>query len=220
MKAREFSIARRRRNLVDLLTPKRPNVKGYRLTAATNFDGTFETLLTADISSGYLDPAVDPTKLEVRPGAQNHIRIVFDPDTFTDTDAGISDSQHFWLKLVTVGFDGVPIDTSPAVLVITEDERRASNRIVIAGNAPIGEASANSLQLDLPFNATDIVIQNQEADAGDDLFVSTELGGPEHTVVPGSEISFRKGALSSLFVRGNPGAASFSASFVMAISTF
>ena len=51
----DFSVARRRPNFVDLLIHKRTNIQKYRVGASTSFDGTFTTIFTADIGTGYLD---------------------------------------------------------------------------------------------------------------------------------------------------------------------
>jgi len=209
--AKNYNIIRRRVGIVDLLTPKQANIKGYRLTGAANFDGSFATLMTADISSGYLDPAINPVVLHAVNNV-NAIRIVFNPDTFTGA-AGISDSKHFWLKLVTLDFSGSVVNTSAAGLVITDSEHYGNSRVVISGTAPQGAALANSQQLDLPFTTQDIYIKNEEATGGHNLYIAALAGGGEQQVAPQETLTIFHGPMDTLFIRGSGGTAAFSASF-------
>lgn len=218
MMTREFSILRRRKNLVDIITPKRDNVKGYRFKASPNFDGTFTTIITADISSGYLDPHVNAMTLEARPGGLSHIRVVFDPATFNAV-ASILDANHFWLKFAPLDYAGVEGTNSAPTLVVTDDELRGAAQIIIAGTAPSAADSTNALLLNLPFKAQNIQIRSNEGSGGNSLFVATDLGKPEMKIVAqGADIFLKGGATPSLAVRGGGGTAAFSASFVIATS--
>ena len=82
---RLFSVTRRRPNIIDLSTlrqqPEIPTQDGYRISVATNFDGTFSDIIDST-NVGFLDRNVDRAVLDVqsRPG---QVRIVFDPDTYT-----------------------------------------------------------------------------------------------------------------------------------------
>lgn len=204
---RDFTVIRRRPNLVDIITPKRANVKGYRLEAATNFDAAFSSIITADIGSGYLDANVNSAKLH-SVSNPNHIRIVFDPATF-----GLTDDQHFWLRFVPVDFSNTPGSAGNPGLILPDDELRASSRVVIAGTAPNGATVANSLVLNLPYRMTDIVVRNNAAAGGTVLFVATAIGGAERQVA-GQETAYMKdGAQGCLLVRGGGGTVSFSADF-------
>jgi hypothetical protein len=209
--ARNFSIVRRRPGIVDLLTPKQAGVKGYRIQGAVNFDTTFTTLMTADISSGYLDPSINPVVLNAlnNPG---HIRIVFNPDTFTGT-AGIADAKHFWLRFVPIDFAGSAGTPGNPVLVIIDNEHNGNSRVLIAGTAPQGAAIANSIQLDLPFTSQDFYIKNEEATGGRNLYISTFAGGAEQQVAPQETLAIYHGPMDALLVRGSGGTVAFSASF-------
>lgn len=209
--ARNYNIIRRRVGIVDALIPKQANVKGYRFTAAANFDGSFTTLMTADIGSGYLDPSINPMVLH-SVNNLNAIRVVFNPDTFNG-GAGISDSKHFWLKLVTLDFAGSVVATSAAGLVVTDSEHYGNSRVVISGTAPQGAAIANSLQLDLPFTTQDLYIKNEEASGGHNLYVAALAGGGEQQIAPQETLSIYQGPTDTLYVRGSGGTVAFSASF-------
>jgi hypothetical protein len=207
---RDFSVIRRRKNIVDLLTPKRANVAGYRFQVATNFDQAYATILTAPIGSGYLDPAVNPAVLH-SVNNNDHIRVVFNPNTFSG--AGISDSAFFWMRFVPVDFAGTPGTAGPGTLILTDEAHYGNSRIQIAGTAPIGAAVANSLQLNLPQNSQDFSIKNANASAGNALFVSFTVGGAEQQVSAQEVMKAYDGPSDTLMVRGAGGTAAFSASF-------
>lgn len=204
---RDFNVVRRRKNMVDLLTPKRANVKGYRVQASANFDGVFTTLMTADIGSGYIDPNVNSAKLNVL-NNPNQIRIVFDPVTFT-----LDDDQHIWLRFVPVDFAGSAGTPGPVHLVLPDDEVQAAGRVIIAGTAPNGADVSASLQINLPFGMADFHIRNNQAAAGTTLFLATALGGSERQIAAQDTATMYGGAQSVLFVRGGGGTVSFSADF-------
>jgi len=208
--ARSFSIIRRRKGIVDLLTPKQPNVKGYRLQGAANFDGSFTTLMTADISSGFLDPTINPAVLH-SVNNRDHIRIVFNPDTYNG--AGVFDSKNFWLKFVPLDFSGTPGTPSPATLVLTDSEHYGTSRILISGTAPQGAALANAQQLDLPFTTQDLYIKNEEATGGRNLYIAVLASGGEQQVAPQETLTIFHGPTDTLLVRGVGGTVAFSASF-------
>lgn len=211
MTTREFQVVHRRANLLDIITPKRPGVQGYRFRAAANFDGTFVTILTADISSGFLDPTVDRRLLTPFPAGRNHIRIVFDPQGFFGV-AGIEDAAHFWLTFTPVDFAGAPGTESAPGLILPADQYGAESRITIQGNAPNGASLADSLQLDLPLRMQDFRITNN--DGANSLFISaSDTGGGEQEVRPTLVHKWSQGAVGTLHVRGGGAVVNFSASF-------
>lgn len=208
---RDFSVIRRRKNIVDLLTPKRANVAGYRFQVATNFDQAYTTIVTAPISSGYLDPNINPAVLNAV-NNNDHIRVVFNPDTFNGV-AGISDAAHFWMRFIPVDFAGTPGAAGPGTLILTDAEHYGNSRVQIAGTAPQGVAVANSLQLNLPQNSQDFYIKNANAAAGNALYVSFQVGGAEQQVSAQEVMKAYDGPSDSILVRGAGGTAAFSASF-------
>lgn len=214
---REFSVFRRRANLVDILTPKRAGVQGYRLKAARNFDLTFQTILTANISSGFLDPTalkagiINRATLGMAPGT-GHVRIVFDPDTFDAPHAAnLLDTEHMWLQFFPVDFSGAEGTPGARTLVLPDDEMKAQGRVIIHGEAPTGATVANSMRLDLPYRMRNVVIRNNEAAGGTELMVATAEGGPEITVAPQDKADFFDGSVGSLLVRGAGATVDFSA---------
>ncbi len=209
--SRDFNVIRRRTGIVDILTPKRANVGGYRIEAAPNFDDSFVALFTAPISSGYLDPSINREVLH-SVNCPNQIRMVFNPATFTGT-AGISDTQHFWIRFVPVDFAGSAGTPGNPSLVLTDAEHSGNSRILIAGNAPNGATVANSIQLDLPFTSQDIYIKNEQPAAGNALYVADFAGGAEQQISAQETLSIVHGPVDTLVVRGSGGTVAFSASF-------
>lgn len=183
---RDFTVVRRRPHLIDIITPKRSGVQGYRLKAASNFDLTFQTILTADISSGYLDPTalragtIHRQTLGTMPG--NHIRIVFDPTTFAAPHAaGLDDDQHVWLQFFPVDFTGAEGVGGARGLILPDDEMNGQGRVIVRGSAPSGVSVANSLRLDLPYRMRNMTIRNNEANASTASGTLTFTGIPNNT---------------------------------------
>ena len=204
---RDFTVIRRRAGVVDLITPKRPNVAGYRFQAIANWDGVFATIFTASIGCGYTDPSVDLTKLH-SVNNNNHVRCVFNPTTF-----GLDDTNHFWMRFVPVSDAGVVGTAGPACLILPEDEFQAQVRVAIGGTAPSGAGVANSTILNLPFRMQDVVVRNNEAVGGRALMVALSPGGAERQVAPQETAEFREGTIGCLLVRGVAGTVAFSADF-------
>jgi hypothetical protein len=194
---------------LDLLIPKQENVQGYRLQAATNFDATFTTILTADISSGFLDPAVNAASLQAL-NNPNQIRVVFDPQSFF-LPIGIEDTKQFWLKFVPVNFAGVPGTASSPCLILPESALRGDSRVFVQGSAPSGTSVADALELQLPFRTQDLAIRNHETVTG--LYLSLSEGGPEVSLGAGETERFYDGPVGNFWVRGDASTAEFSASF-------
>lgn len=213
---RLFGIARRRANYVDLLTPFAYGVDGYRLKWATNFDASFTTFITSS-NVGFVDPAINPYVIDAQPlggftgliGSGRNIRIVFNPATYS-----IPDASSFWLQFVpvTAGVEGT---AGAPTLVLSESAHHGIGMVTIEGTAPLGAASANSIQLDLPRLCDDFRIHNE--DGTNSLFVSTEQGGAETQVKPDPNEQFAqlRATQGSLWVRGGTGAVKFSARFTL-----
>lgn len=207
MSTRLFSIIRRKPGLVDFVTPLVAGQDGYRLKAASNFDGSFTTLLTAT-NTGYVDPSVDLRQQTVQPG-NNIVRMLINPTTFS-----ITDTAPFWLQYVPVvgGSEG-----TPSGLLLVLPPTYGTSILAISGNAPNGANQAASLRLDLPRLITDLRIHNEHASA--DLVVAFDAGGPEIKLqAPSKEPQFTSihGTHDSIWVRGSGAVVPFSATFTFA----
>jgi hypothetical protein len=212
---REFTVLQRRANMIDIATPKRVGVQGYRLKAALNFDLAFQTLLTADISSGYLDNTalrngnIRREYLSLSSGSR--VRIVFDPATFSGAPHNLADENHIWLQFFPVDFSGAEGAGGARTLILPPDEMMSDGRVIISGDAPTGASVVNSRRLDMPLRMGDVYVRNNEASGGTDLYIATAEGGPERPVAPQEEARFTEGATGTLLVRGGGGTANFTA---------
>jgi len=204
---RDFSVIRRRANLVDLLTPKRADVAGYRFLAAATFNGPFTALFTAPISSGHLDSSINRATLN-SVNNWNHIRAVFDPDNYTVL-AGITDTQHIWIQFQPVDFAGVGGAIGNPNLILPDDELQASSTVSIRGTAPSAADISGSLTLNLPFSMKDVAVHNEET--ATPLYVAPVEGGPEIRIPPGEVRSLQPGSVATLVVRGGGATATFTA---------
>lgn len=214
-----FTVVYRAPGVVDLLIPKQEGVDEYRINGSPQFDGSpaFVTLITVGNGVGYLDPAVDRQRLSTMPG-RNRVRVTFNPDTFgpgAPIDAGLVDAAQFWLTLQPVT-GGVPGTASPPVLVLSPAQRWGSERVVIAGTAPMAADASGALTLLLGRRMTGFNFAN--ADTANPLFVGYGVGGPEMQVGAGLSraSAFGAGSTSALSVRSTGGAVNFTADFAVA----
>lgn len=202
---RTFSCFRRRPHIVDLLTPVVPGVTTYQIQWAQNFDGVFAPLFSCT-NIGYYDQNIPRNKTELQ-NTSGFVRMTFDPTTFS-----IDDTKSFWLQLWENG-----AAVSAPTLLLPDALNKGIGVVTIQGNAPNGAGSANSLQLDFPTMMQNIQITNN--DAANDLFVSTEMGGPEVPIGP--KLGFYAystiyASQGSIWVRGGGGAVNFSATSTLA----
>lgn len=201
---RLFSIRRRRPHIVDIDTPKVYGQEGYRFLYDTNFDGAFATALFTATNIGFIDDAVDRGAAGTFP-VTDKVRVVFDPDTYS-----IDDTKSFWLKFVPVvgGVAGTP---GAATLVLPSTANHGIGDVVIDGVAPNG----TMLQIDLPL-VQDLRFTN--LDAGNNLLVATEDGGPTTAILPevGEQTVGIYGTQGTIYVGGSGGTVAFSASFTLA----
>lgn len=207
--SRQFSVIRRAPQLIDILTPFVYGITEYRIKYAANFDASFTQIIAAP-RNGYLDPTVSQAILQSAPG--NNVRITFDPTNSAYSIAAPSSSM--WLQLTR--YDGSSeVYVSPPTLLLPFEANQGIGVTTIAGSAPSGATSADALQVDLPFLATDMRVR---ATGSHPVCVSTELNGAE-TIVANGEIGqyiAQTGMISSLFVRGSGGTAPFALSFTRA----
>lgn len=209
---RIFKIPRRRPHLVDLYAPLTQGLDtlGYRVKWAQNFDASSFTVIINSSNVGFLDPNVNRMKVETQPTTGTDVRIVFDPTSYS-----IDDTKSFWLQYAQVT-GGVETLVSAPTLILPDSALKGQGIVTIAGTAPSGASSANSLQLDFPFVMQNLQITN--TDQNDTLFVSTEQGGPEVAIAP--KLGFYGYAAiwasqPSIWVRGGGGTATFSATMTL-----
>jgi hypothetical protein len=216
MVPQDFSIPYRSLGLVDIIMPKKEGTDGYRVRAASNFDGVFVDLFTVPFGGGFLDPAVDRGRLSEMPGGQNHVRATFNPSSYGlggAIDAGIFDSRQFWLQFQPL-LDGVPGDASPPILILSPGQRRGGH-VAISGTALSQAGIADSMALVIGHQMEECNFVNN--DESTSLFLGFEEGGPEVEVSPGSPhtLGGSRGGSATVWVRGGGAAVGFSADFTV-----
>lgn len=204
---RTLTVNRRRKGIVDTYVPKVYGVVGYRLKAATNFDGVYNTILTST-NVGFVGPGVDQRVIESQP-LGGKVRFVWNP-----TDYALDDNQHLWVKLYHVDAAAVETQVSAPTLIFPDDVQflhRGAGHLLLRGTAPSAASVAGSLQLDLPRLQTDWRILNENTTTG--AFVAFEEGGPEYYLPPNSTVpqftSFSANS-ASVWIRGNGAAVTLS----------
>jgi hypothetical protein len=203
---RDFSVIRRRPNLLDVVIPINVKVDAYRLEWATNFDQSYTTILTSS-RFGHVDDSL--RNMVHALVDSNKVRIIFDPANYS-----ITDSKAFWMRLVPV--TGV-IDGTPSAGGMILPDGGGYKAVIVAGSAPSGATVASSLRLDFPRLVEDLRIVN--LDGTNSLFVADEIGGSEYEVKGGASsniFSNLRGCTDSLLVRGAGGAVKFSATCTLA----
>lgn len=203
---REFSVVRRRPNLVDVTTPRRPSVDGYRLEWAANFDGAYTALFTAT-NVGFVDDDLRDKGHSMMAG--DNVRMIFNPANYS-----ITDTQPFWLRFVPVT-GGAPGTATPGVLILPDTSGRGT--VIIAGNAPAGASVAASLVLHFPRLVEDLrVVNNSDTNV---LMVAALDSDAEYTLKSGTSqhvLANLRGATSGIRVRGVGGIVAFQATFTLA----
>lgn len=211
MTARFFSVPRRKPGMVDLITPIRSGVDGYRIKSATNFDQAFTTVVTAPVH-GYVDPEVAGNQHTSYGG--DNVRIIFKPSKYSLTDTGA-----LWLQVAFV-IGGVEASAGPnapsAPTLLSPLAGLPTAMQVIAGVAPVAGSIATSQQVDFPRLVENLHIRNN---GGGELFVAFDAEGPEFHIPAGvssSEMVGWSGTVSSMWVRATGSTAALSASFTFA----
>lgn len=199
---RTLTVSRRRPGIVDTYVPRVNGVMGYRLKAATNFDGAFSTILTST-NVGFVGPGVDQRTLETQP-ITGRVRFVWNP-----TEYGFDDTSHLWVTLYHVDAASVETQVSAPTLILPDQTQflsRGYGHVVLRGTAP-NVPFGSALQLDLPRLLTDWRILNESDTVS--AWVSFEPNGPEYLLKNSSttpQFTSFKSNSASIWIRGNGGA--------------
>lgn len=210
---RDFSIVRRRPNLVDLATPDQggaPPIVEYRFAAALNFDAATATLQDVPRTGLKSATVVDNSFTDAR--YKNKVRFLWNPADYTTEVPGITDISPIFVTMATREL-GQAFGTAGAIHMIVAYDPSSDPPIVLNGDAPDGAAFANSLEIQLPRMCDHFVIKNLSAN---NLHVALTPGGPEYRIDGGAtppELLELVGetTASVLFVRGDGGVATFNA---------
>lgn len=213
--SRLFSVLRHKPGIVDMIIPNRPNVDGFIIKSAANWDGSFTALsgFPAKISpeSGWIDA-------DLRGGAHvgmggDHTRVIFKP-----SNHGLSDTGPLWLQVAcTVGgveqtLPGTNGPGAPTLILGVNDAPTAMQ--AIAGTTRTLASLALADQIDFPRLVENVRIVNNGTN---DISIAFNPEGPEVTIKGnGGELTGFHGTVSSIFVRTGTGTSAFTATFTIA----
>jgi hypothetical protein len=215
MSVRLFSILRRKPGFIHFSTPlldfSSTGVLKYRLYTDTSPDFPSPTEVTTVTNTGLVDPDVSGPQNPIQPGKT--VQILMKPSNY-----GLPDSAFFWLKLVFVdSSDSEMTSPAPGAATLVLPPFVGNEQSGFNATAPSGTTIADSLQIDLPRQMSNVRVRNLSTTIP--LYVAFQEGGPE-IVVPGQTSSQESvgfdGIVSSIWVRGSGGTAAFSVQFAYA----
>lgn len=209
---RSISVYRRRANLIDMNWPKRLNIRSYILKYAPNFDVAFVPFANVSASGSKSISVVDGSFTSEQ--FRDKTRIIFNPVDYT-----IDDTKPIWLRVAPVDINGV-IGADETMHLILPYASSSNRMIILYGTAPAAADISGSLELQLPQQCKNTLIQVDSSDFADysspvdqkvpslfDLYVAFEPNGTEFRVPTLSSqfINFEMvyPSISQLFIRGN-----------------
>ena len=209
--ARTLSIIRRKPNLVDLTTPRRSGVIGFRFSFATNFDAPFTPFqVVRNQGMKVLRPPVSggPRTPDVSSGKQrkNFVGFIFDP-----TEYGITDTAPFFIRVEPETSPGV-FGAAEAIHLILPYSSTPDRPIVLSGTVPAGATLANSLEIQLPYQCNNWEIDNIGINYL--CFASNPLGD-EFSIPTGAIFEQTYSPVSQIFIRGVGGATTLTSVFTL-----
>lgn len=208
--ARTISVTRRRANLVDMCLPTRANVASYQVFGSSNFDVATTQFATFP-ATGFRSKTVPDIGMADSQW-RGLTRFLFNPADYTTVLAAIDDTKPFWIQLKQVGVDGT-VGAAEGLTLIPPYMGSGYVPLVVKGSAAAGAALANSQEINLPGYAKSITLTNNEAVAGNSLFVAFSPLGPEITIPATTSYANLFGETPTLYIRGGGGAVAFQASF-------
>lgn len=208
--SRQFSVIRRRPQIIDIVTPRVAGTTQYRIKWAALYSDV-PTQIIAASPMGFLDTTVNQAVLQPVFNS-DQVRIVFDPTNATY--AITNPNKPFWLQFTR--FNGA-IETyvSPVTLILPDEANHGIGVTTLTGVAPNVVSVATSVQLDFPSLVSDLRVRNEGAVP---IAVATEAGGDEMIIpkdMPPQQVSL-VGSHPTLLLRGVGGTASVSLTFTRA----
>lgn len=213
--ARSISIYRRKPNLVDLLVRRRIGKKGFRFSAASNFDSSFIAFATVPNYGVKSRNVKDVYSMTVGDQFRDQMRFLFDPSDYVTTAPALIDTSPFFLKIEAQNQDGT-FDAAEAMHLVLPPSIEPRRIVNLRGTIPIGAAISNSLEIQLPSQCYDFQILN---DGAANLFVAFHPSGGEYQVFQVSttytEYTSTLSAATQIFLRGSGGSTTVSLSFTL-----
>jgi hypothetical protein len=198
----------RRLGLVDMYWPVRYGVKSYILKAASNFDAVFGTFANVP-ATGYKSKSVVNNRFDMSQ-YRDKTRITFSP-----IDFHIDDLKPIWMRIAPINFNGV-VGADESIHLILPYSTEPKRAVILNGTVPPAASISGSLELNLPQQCFNPVIQN---DGGVDLYIAFEATGSEFRISPLSTshtmfISTHT-TFSQVFLRGLNASTKISADFTL-----
>lgn len=205
----------------------RADVRAYRFKSSNTLDTAFAgatDMFDARREAGFRSPSIRRRRLGLHGQSQRGLtRVHYDPQDYQG-GAVPPDAHISFLRIAEIANDGTVRPDGP-ILVIPTPNFLSTPRphLTVAGTAPSVAALATllppsgSMHFALPRHADYSSFTNTSVV---DLYVSFDPGQPEVVVPAGETISFYDATISEVFVRGDGGAATFTAYFALVNGTY
>lgn len=205
----------------------RADVRAYRFKGANTLDLAFSgptDMFDARRDTGFRSSSIRRRRLGLTSQSQRGLtRVHYDPQDF---QGGIvpPDAHISFIRVAEVGNDGTERPSGPILVVPTPNFLKTPRpHLTLAGTAPSVAAlatllpPAGSLHFALPRHADYASITNTSVV---DIYLSFDAGQPEVVVPAGETMPFYDATISEVFIRGDGGAATFTAYFALVNGTY
>jgi len=200
---RQFSLTRRRPNVIDLLVDvdptKSPPVAAWQFEAAVSFNGPFTAIATMGLGGMRSKTVKD---FSYSDSFRGKVRFVWNPEDFVAALPAIKDGMSIFLRVKTKDLGSGSFSSPGAVHVITPYDPSAHPPVHLAGDAPAGAILTDALEIQLPKNCHQFIFENL---GGVNLFLAISSAGPEYKLKPGTILELFDTTSSVVFVRGESG---------------
>jgi hypothetical protein len=204
---RQFSLTRRRKEVVDLLInidpTKNPPVYMWQFEGSVSFNGPFSVLTTMG-NGGTRSRTVKD--FSYRDGFRGKVRFVWNPVDFVAMVPGISDDLPIFLRLRTKDVGSGVFGPPGAIHIVTPYDPSAHPPVHLSGDAPAAASLSGALELQLPRNCHQFIFENL---GGVNMFLAISSAGPEYKLKPGTILELFDTTSSAVTVRGEGASAEF-----------
>lgn len=201
---RQFSITRRRKNVVDILVDIDPAkdvpIEQWIYKASTSINGPFTEIVRMG-NGGLRSKTVKDYSYDS--GFRGKVRFIWNP-----VDYSYDDSKPIYLKLSTKDMGTATEVDYDTIHVITTYNSSAHPPVHIAGDAVSAGSIDDSMEIALPKNCHQFIFENL---GGANLFVALDESGPEYKLKPGTILELFDTTSSLFLVRGEGAGVEFSA---------
>lgn len=205
--SRQFSLTRRRQNVVDLLIDidplKSPPVAFWQYEVATSFNGPFSTLATMSAGGTRSKTVKD---FSFNDSFRGKVRFVWNPDDYSGL--GLEDTKPIYLRVRTKDLGSGTFSSPGPVHIILPYASSGHPPVHLAGDAPPGASMGDSLEIQLPKNCHQFIFENL---GGVNMFLAISESGPEYKLKPSTILELFDTTSSVIYVRGEGSSTEFRA---------